>query len=103
MPEARAVAQALESSAAQLCDRLERGRETGLIASHALRTPLTSLCRNFEELVGDPSLHADARELAQNCLTMVGRIGEAAGELVEVTGRGILVAGAATPLRDLAT
>lgn len=103
VPEARAIAQALESSAAQLRDRLEREREFGTMASHVLRTPLTSLRLNLEELVGNPSLNAEAREMALGCLTKVGRIGEVAGELVEISGRGVLVAGAATPLRDLAT
>lgn len=103
VPEARAIAQALESSAAQLRDRLEREREFGLMASHVLRTPLTSLRLNLEVLVGDPSLNAEARETALSCLTKVGKIGEVAGELVEISGRGVLVADAAIPLRDLAT
>ncbi|CAN5331580.1 two-component system sensor histidine kinase DraK [soil metagenome] len=103
VPEARAIAQALDSSATQLRDRLSREREFGLLASHVLRTPLTSLRLNLEELVGDPSISDAARETAMSCLTTVGRIGEVAGELVEVSGRGVLVAGAAIPLRDLAT
>jgi methyl-accepting chemotaxis protein len=103
VPEARAIAQALDSSANQLRERLEREREFGLLASHVLRTPLTSLRLNLEELVGDPSISVEARETALSCLTTVGRIGEVAGELVEVSGRGVLIAGAAMPLRDLAT
>ncbi len=102
IPEARKIARALESSAAQLRDRLEREREFGLLASHVLRTPLTSLRLNLEELVGDPDLTEDTREMALRCLTTVGRIGEVAGELVEVSGRGVLVEGAAVPLHDLA-
>ena len=103
MPEARAIARALDSSAAQLRDRLEREREFGLLASHVLRTPLTSLRLNLEDLVGDPTISDAARETALSCLVAVSRIGEVAGELVEVSGRGVLVAGAAIPLRDLAT
>ena len=103
MPEARAIAQALESSAAQLRERLEREREFGLLASHALRTPLQSLRLHLEDLVGDPTITDDVRGIALRCLSSVGRIGEVAGELVEVSGRGVLVAGAATPLHELAT
>jgi signal transduction histidine kinase len=102
IPEARAIAQALDSSAGQLRDRLEREREFGLLASHALRTPLTSLRLTLEELVGDPSIGDDTRQAALHCLQTVGSIGEIAGELVEVSGRGVLVAGAALPLRDVA-
>ena len=102
IPEAREIARALESSAAQLRDRLEREREFGLLASHVLRTPLTALRLNLEELVGDSDLTEDTRETALRCLTTVGRIGEVAGELVEVSGRGVLVEGAAVPLHDLA-
>lgn len=103
VPEVRAISQALESSAAQLRERLEREREFGLLASHTLRTPLTSLRLNLEELVGDPELSEDARTTARSCLATVGRIGEVAGELVEVSGRGVLVAEAAIPLHELAT
>ncbi|CAN5426632.1 two-component system sensor histidine kinase DraK [soil metagenome] len=103
VPEARAMARALDSSASQLRDRLEREREFGLLTSHVLRTPLTSLRFRLEELVGDPTLSADAREAALGCLKAVGQINEVAGELVEISGRGVLVAGAAVPLRDLAT
>ena len=103
VPEARAVAQALESSAAQLRERLEREREFGLLASHVLRTPLTSLRLNLEHLVDDEAISDSARDTARSCLAAVGRLGEVAGELVEVSGRGVLVAGAALPLRDLAT
>ncbi len=103
VPEARAISMALDSSATQMRDRLEREREFGLLTSHVLRTPLTSLRFRLEELVGDPSLSAESRESALGCLQAVGQINDVAGELVEISGRGVLVAGAALPLRDLAT
>lgn len=103
VPEARAIATALEQSATQLRDRLEREREFGQHASHVLRTPLTSLGFRLEELVEDPDLSSDARDAARACLKAVAQLNEVAGELVELGGRGVLVAGAAVPLRDLAT
>lgn len=103
VPEARAIALALQSSATQLSDRIEREREFGQMASHVLRTPLTSLRFRLEELVDDPTLSDEAREAASSCLTAVAQLNEVAGELVELSGRGVLVAGAAIPLRDLAT
>lgn len=81
IPEARAIARALDSSAGQLRDRLEREREFGLLASHALRTTLTSLRLNLEEPVDDPEISDEARETAHGCLRTVGRIGEGDIEL----------------------
>jgi signal transduction histidine kinase len=103
VPEARAIAQALDSSATQLRDRLERERAFGLLASHVLRTPLTSLQLTLEELVEDPETSGTTRATAVECLAAVSRIGDVAAELVEVSGRGVLLAGAAVPLRDVAT
>jgi hypothetical protein len=103
VPEARAIASALEQSAGQLRDRLEREREFGLHASHVLRTPLTSLGFRLEELVDDPGLSSEARDAMRACLKAVGELNDVAGELIELSARSVLVAGAAVPLRDLAT
>ncbi|WP_134765233.1 HAMP domain-containing histidine kinase [Nocardioides sp. 1609] len=103
VPEARAIALALASSATQMRERMERERAFGLHASHVLRTPLTSLRFRLEELIEDPSLSGEARDATIGCLKAVGRLDQVAGELVELGGRGVLLAGAALPLRDLAT
>lgn len=103
VPEALAISDALESSAGQLRDRLSREHEFGLYASHVLRTPLTSLRFHLEDLLADQELTEEARQSAIDCLKAVSRLDDAAGELVELAGRGVLVAGAAIPLRDLAT
>lgn len=102
VPEALAIGRALDSSAALLRDRIERERELGLNTSHLLRTPLQSLRLRLEDLVADPDLSEDARESAVACLRSVGRLSEVAGELVQMSRGGDLVAGAAIPLRDLA-
>lgn len=103
VPEAREIAQALESSAEQLRERLRRDHDFGLHTSHVLRTPLTSLRLRLEELAADPALPEEVREEAIGCLDAVGRLSDGAGELVEISGRGALVAEATVPLRDLAT
>ncbi|QCW49869.1 HAMP domain-containing histidine kinase [Nocardioides dongxiaopingii] len=103
VPEARAIALALASSATQMRERMEREREFGQHASHVLRTPLTSLRFRLEEIIEDPTLSGEARDATIGCLRAVGRLDQVAGELVELGGRGVLLAGAALPLRDLAT
>ena len=103
VPEARAIASALEQSAGQLRDRLERERAFGQHTSHVLRTPLTRLRLRLEGLLTDPELSPDAQEAARACLRAVADLDEVTGELVEIGGRGVLVAGAAVPLRELAT
>lgn len=103
VPEARAIASALEQSATQLRERLARERDFGQHASHVLRTPLTGLRLRLEDLVEDPDLSPEAHAAAESCLTAVARLNDVTGELVEIGARGVLVAGAALPLRDLAT
>jgi signal transduction histidine kinase len=103
VPEAREIGRALESSADQLRARVEREREFSLHASHVLRTPLTSLRFRLESLAGDPDVPDHVRDTASAGLRTVGKLNQVAGELVEMGGRGVLVAGAAIPLRDLAT
>ncbi len=103
VPEALAIGRALDSSAALLRDRLEREREFGLHASHVIRTPLQSLRLRLEDLLGDPDLSEEARDAALGCLKAVGQLNQVAGELVEMSRSGDFLAGAAIPLRELAT
>lgn len=103
VPEARAISQALASSAVLLRDRVEREQTFSQHASHVLRTPLTALRLQLEELTLDRNLRADAREAAVHCLEAVTTLEVAAAELVEESRHGALVAGAEIPLRDLAT
>lgn len=103
MPEARAISRALANSAVLLRDRLEREQTFSRHASHVLRTPLTALRLELEELTLDQDLPAGARDAAIHCLEAVTTLDEAAGELVEQSRSGALLAGAEIPLRDLAT
>ncbi len=103
IPEARAIAQALGTSAAQLRDRLRRERDFAEHASHILRTPLTGLRLELEDLTLRDDVPADARESAARGLASVEEMNAVAGELVEMSRSGSLVEGAQLPLVELAT
>lgn len=103
IPEARAIASALRTSAGQLEDRIHRERDFAERASHVLRTPLTGLRLELEELSLRTDLPHDARETAGRGLVSLDTMNAVAGELVELSRGGTLVAGAEVPLVDLAT
>jgi hypothetical protein len=103
IPEARAISDALRSSALQLEDRLHREREFAEHASHVLRTPLTGIRLELEELTLRDDVPEDAKEAISRSLASVQTVDAVAGDLVELTRRGSLVAGAELPLSDLAT
>ena len=102
VPEARAIAEALRSSAVALRDRLEREQEFAMHASHVLRTPLTSLRLQLEEMTLDTNLPAETRAAVVRCMEAVDDVNEVAGDLVDLSRRG-LIGGAQIPLRELAT
>ena len=102
VPEARAISEALRSSAVALRDRLEREQEFAMHASHVLRTPLTGLRLQLEEMTLDTDLPDATRAAAVRCMEAVDEVNEVAGDLVDLSRRG-LIGGAQIPLRDLAT
>ncbi len=102
IPEAQAVSAALAASATALRDRLAREQQFSVHASHVLRTPLTSLRLHLDELDGQ-DLGPDARAATERCLRSVDRLDQVAADLVDITRRGALMAGAEIPLRELAT
>lgn len=103
IPEARAISDALRTSALQLEDRVHRERAFAEHASHVLKTPLTGLRMELEELTLRDDVPDDARQAAVRSLEAVDSVSAVAGELVELSRRGSLVAGAELPLADLAT
>ncbi|MGB0100750.1 MAG: histidine kinase dimerization/phospho-acceptor domain-containing protein [Nocardioides sp.] len=103
IPEARAISTALRSSALQLEDRVHRERDFAEHASHVLKTPLTGLRLELEDLTLRDDVPEDVRESAARSLAAVDEVGAVAGELVELSRKGSLVAGAELPLVDLAT
>lgn len=103
IPEARSIAQALEASATQIQDRLRREQAFSEHASHVLRTPLTGMRLELEELMMQEGLSDEARAAVGRALASADEVNVVAGELVELNRRGSLVAGAEISLRELAT
>ena len=103
IPEARAISNALRTSALQLEDRLHRERDFAEHASHVLKTPLTGLRLELEDLTLRDDVPEDVKQAASRSLAAVDSVSAVASELVELSRRGSLVAGAELPLVDLAT
>src|SRR3954469_16611436 len=103
IPEAEAIGRALRTSALQLEDRLHRERDFAQHASHVLRTPLTGLRLELEDLTLRDDVPEDAKSAAARCLSSVDEVSAVAGELVELSRARTLVEGAQLPLVDLAT
>lgn len=102
IPEAAAIAGSLRTSAGQLKERLRRDQDFAAHTSHALRSPLTGLRLELEEVLLREDLPADVRDTVGRALDGIIRVDEVAGDLVALQ-RGNLVEGAQIPLRDLAT
>lgn len=103
VPEAQAIAKALETSATQLESRLSRERDFAEHASHVLRTPLTALRLELEELTLRDDVPDDAKAAASRCIRSVDEVNRSAGELVALARSGSLVEGAELTLHDMAT
>ena len=103
IPEASSIANALRSSALALEDRVHRERDFAEHASHVLRTPLTGLRLELEDLTLRDDVPEDVKETAARSLASVEQVGTVAAELVDLTRRGSLVEGSELPLVDLAT
>jgi signal transduction histidine kinase len=103
IPEARAISNALLTSAGQLQERLASEQAFAEHASHVLRTPLTGLRLELEDLAQRDDVPDDVRESATRSIGRIETMDAMAGDLVALSRRGALVAGAEIPLRDLAT
>lgn len=103
IPEVQAISTALRGSAGRLQERLAREQDFAQHASHVLRTPLTGLRLELEELTLREDVPADAQEMVVRSLARIDAMDVVAGELVELSRRGSLVAGSELRLRELAT
>jgi signal transduction histidine kinase len=102
VPEAQAITEALRSSAVALRHRVEREQHFATHASHLLRSPLTRLRLQLEEMSLDEDVQPESRAMAQRCIAAVDEVTAAAGNLVDLSRHGLL-GGAQVPLQDLAT
>ncbi len=102
IPEAQEIGKALNASAKQLESRLRRERQFAEQASHELRTPITALRLELEELTLRDDVPDDAKASAARSLHKVDEMSASAGKLVELA-RGSLVEGAQVSLQTLAT
>ena len=103
VPEARAIGQALQTSAGQLQERLASEEAFAQHASHVLRTPLTGLRPDLDDLSSRQDLPEDVRATMAHAVVRIDAMDEVAGELVALSRSNSLVAGADIALRDLGT
>lgn len=103
IPEARAIGQALQTSAGQLQERLASEEAFAQHASHVLRTPLTGLRLDLDDLSMRQDLPEDVRATMAHAVVRIDAMDEIAGELVALSRSNSLVTGADIALRDLGT
>jgi signal transduction histidine kinase len=102
VPAANAIGQALALSAQQLQDRMATEEELAQRASHVLRTPLTGLRLELEEIAIDDGLSPDAAAALARSLQRVDQLDAVTGELAAFARHRALVAEAAIELGVLA-
>ncbi len=103
VPEARAIGQGLERSAGRLQERLAGEEAFAQHAAQVLRTPLTGLRDDLEELSLRDDLPEDVLARIAQAVVRVDTMDQVAGELVALSRSNSMVVGAQIPLRDLGT
>jgi len=102
IPEARAIATALEASAAEIEARLIREREFAAQTSHALRTPLTSLRLELDDALVSGEMSDDVRQSIERSLSRLDQLDAVTGELVSLARQASLPGRAEVSVRELA-
>ncbi|MUN63474.1 HAMP domain-containing protein [Kocuria sediminis] len=85
LPEARAIGAALHASSRQLEALLRRERQFAANASHQLRTPLTALRLELEDLTYWPETTPAAAEQLHRALGELDRLGSTVSELLDLS------------------
>ncbi|WP_248580802.1 HAMP domain-containing sensor histidine kinase [Nocardioides sp. InS609-2] len=101
IPEAAAIATSLLASSVRLEDSIKRDRAFFHHASHVLRTPLTGMRLELEELSMRTELSDDVRRTASRCVGEVQRLDGVVDDLLEFARGRSLVAGAEISLAAL--
>ena len=101
IPEARAIDEALRRSASTLEQRIRREHEFAANASHQLRTPITALRLELEDLSLWPETPPTVREQLDHALREIDRLSEAISELLQLARGGTPGSDAWTPLAPM--
>lgn len=100
--EVQAISRSLSSTAGHLQEALVNDREFVRHASHVLRTPLTGLRLELEDLSQRQDVDEDVRQTAQRSMGDVRVLDETVEELIAFTRSRRLAAGSEVSLHDLA-
>ncbi|WP_300678498.1 HAMP domain-containing protein [Nocardioides sp.] len=103
MPEVQAIAAALKTSASQLQDRISQEQSFAEHASHVLRTPLTSLRLELDDLAMTESIPDHVRDALDRCVQRINALDVVTGELVELARQTSRVPGAEITVAELVT
>ena len=101
IPEVVSIADSLRAGAAQLQDSMRRDREFIQHTSHVLRTPLTGMRLELEELNLRDDLDEEVRRTTDRCLLDVQRLDATVTELLAFARGRQVVAGAEVALVTL--
>lgn len=82
VPEAKAIGHALAVSGRQLDETLKRERQVAVHASHQLRTPITALRLELEDLALWPETAPSVAAELQRCTAELDRLSAAVGDLL---------------------
>ena len=100
VPEAEHIGTALRGAAAQLDDLVRREREFAVNASHQLRTPITALRLEIEDVTLWPETPPEVADHLHGVLGELDRLSAAITELLDVA-RGKRIPAAAVDLNQL--
>jgi len=100
-PEARALDAALRTSAAQLSRRIRREHEFAANASHQLRTPITAVRLELEDLSLWPETPPVVREQLGHAVREIDRLAQAITQLLELARGDAPGAHTAEPLGEV--
>lgn len=101
IPEAQAIDVALRDSAALLERRIRREHEFAANASHQLRTPITAVRLELEDLSLWPETPPVVREQLDHALREIDRLADAIAQLLELARGNAPDSARAEPLDDL--
>ncbi|QIG39048.1 HAMP domain-containing histidine kinase [Microbacterium sp. 4R-513] len=103
IPEARAIEEALRTSAKTLDQRIRREHEFAANASHQLRTPITALRLELEDVSLWPETAPAVREQLEHALVEIDRLSDAIAHLLALARGGTPGADAWAPLGPMLT